>query len=158
MSPRGIPPLPISGELAVGIVSSKHLRRFTDISIDRVRQKKLHLHRLEQERLDTDESAFMRSPYSVDEFLRLEKRILMAAREGQYQVEALSFPAAYCTDNGRAINNGERDWPTTLQGKAAGFYDIWQTIARPKGYRLKAYIKDFPNGFPGDVSLQLDWS
>jgi len=158
MSPRGISPPPFSGEISVEVVSSEHLRRFTNIAIDRARQSKMERHCAELELQDQVRAEFMDAPYTVEEFIKLEKRILIAAREGQYQTEVMSFPAAYCTDNGRAINNSEKDWPTTLKGKAARFYDVWQSIARPKGYRLIAYIKDFPNGFPGDVSLLLDWS
>ncbi|HUG61564.1 MAG TPA: hypothetical protein VMP03_06945 [Methylomirabilota bacterium] len=49
------------------------------------------------------------------------------------QVEALvySFASRLCTDRGRAINNGESDWPETLQGRAKEAYEHYLTVAKP---------------------------
>ena len=69
-----------------------------------------------------------------------------------------SFPSDLCTDSGRAINNQERNWPDTLQGKAKELFDRYQTIAKPQGYKLKAMIINYPDGMPGDVGFFLDWS
>jgi len=69
----------------------------------------------------------------------------------------MQFPAKLCTDKGRAINNGEPDWPETLQGKAKSFYDFFLERGRPQGFRLKAQILNFPGGMPGDVGLIVSW-
>ena len=69
-----------------------------------------------------------------------------------------SFPSDLCTDSGRAINNNDPRWPETLQGKAKKFFDRYQTIARPQGYKLKAMVINFPGGVPGDIGLFLNWA
>jgi hypothetical protein len=70
----------------------------------------------------------------------------------------MRFPSALCLDDGRAINNGERDWPETLTGKALEAYTLWERLGRANGYRMIARIVDYPGGIPGDVGLFLDWS
>ena len=47
----------------------------------------------------------------------IRQKILRATEQSELEVLVLQFPAKLCTDNGRAINNGESDWPATLQGK-----------------------------------------
>ena len=37
---------------------------------------------------------------------------------GQEEIEIMRFPAHFCTDHGRAINNFEADWPDSLTGFA----------------------------------------
>ena len=86
------------------------------------------------------------------------RRISMnAMKDGKLEAMVYSFPSDLCTDRGRAINNMDPNWPETLQGKAKELYDRFQTIAKPKGYKLKAMIISFPGGVPGDVGFFLDW-
>jgi CBS domain-containing protein len=80
-----------------------------------------------------------------------------AARRGETGVAALTFPAALCTDGGRAINLPDPDWPATLRGKAADFFLRWDKELRPLGFALSARIANFPDGFPGDAELSLVW-
>ncbi len=84
--------------------------------------------------------------------------IMSAVGQGKMETLVYSFPSSLCTDRGRAINNGERDWPETLQGKAKELYDRYTEVARPQGYRLKAMIINFPGGMPGDVGFFLSWA
>jgi hypothetical protein len=70
----------------------------------------------------------------------------------------MRFPSELCTDHGRALNMGEKDWPDTLVGQPRQFYEIWKERLEPAGYRLKAMIVEWPNGFPGDVGLYVAWS
>jgi hypothetical protein len=84
--------------------------------------------------------------------------IRRAAEAGLSEVEVFRFPNAVCTDRGRAINYAEPGWEQTLTGAPKGIYDVWCKHFRPRGYRLKAYIVDFPGGFPGDVALALNWA
>ncbi|MBT4889176.1 MAG: histidine kinase [Rhodospirillales bacterium] len=100
---------------------------------------------------------FMLAKFLEDDFSTLEQKILKAAKKGEYEVEVMSFPSAYCTDAGRAVNCSEKNWPKTLQGKARSFYLIWKALGQYKGYHLKATILNFPNGFMGDVGLYIDW-
>ena len=87
------------------------------------------------------------------------RRIAMSAMQaGKFEAMVYSFPSDLCTDGGRAINNSEPGWTETLQGKAKELYDRFQTIAKPKGYKLKAMIINFPGGVPGDVGFFLSWA
>jgi len=88
----------------------------------------------------------------------IRQKILHATEQSELEVQVMRFPAKLCTDNGRAINNGEPEWPATLQGKAKGFYDFFVERGKPQGFRLKAQIVDFPGGMPGDVGLIVSWS
>ena len=86
------------------------------------------------------------------------RRIAMnAMKDGKLEAMVYSFPSDLCTDGGRAINNMDPNWPDTLQGKAKELYERFQTIAKPKGYKLKAMIISFPGGVPGDVGFFLNW-
>jgi len=89
-----------------------------------------------------------------DTVLRL---IRVAIDQGKTEALIFSFPSDLCSDGGRAINNAQPDWPDTLQGKARELYDRYVEVAKPRGYKLKAMIINFPGGMPGDVGFYLTW-
>ncbi|MGO9392332.1 CBS domain-containing protein [Rhodoblastus sp.] len=95
--------------------------------------------------------------FTETEFVNLVSFASEAARRGESGVAALTFPAALCTDGGRAINQPDPDWPATLRGKAADFFLRWDKQLRPLGFALSARIVSFPDGFPGDAELSLVW-
>ncbi len=99
----------------------------------------------------------LKTPYTDHELAHLMAKSREAARRGEASVPALVFPAALCTDGGRAINLPDPDWPATLQGKAADFFLRWDKQLRPLGFKLSARIVSFPDGFPGDAELALFW-
>ncbi len=140
------------------IILAEHLRRYASLS--KIKYEKnsndsiLAAHRKFEER----KRQFIHSEYLESEFEALERIILEAAKHGNYEIEVMRFRAAYRTDGGRAINNCEKNWAETLQGKARDFCLIWKKHGQPKGYRLKAKIMNFPKGFMGDVGLFVDWS
>jgi CBS domain-containing protein len=82
-----------------------------------------------------------------------------AAARGEKQYMLLRFPASLCSDQGRSINalNQSADWPETLRGEAAEFYQYWKRDLQPYGFRLGAWVLDFPGGIPGDIGLFLMW-
>lgn len=80
-----------------------------------------------------------------------------AARQGATEVELIRFPSELCTDDGRAVNNSDAGWGSTLTGVPAQIYEIWEKHLKPRGYRLKAYVVEFPDGKPGDIGLFLTW-
>jgi hypothetical protein len=82
---------------------------------------------------------------------------MKAAADGKYEAMIYSFPSSFCDDGGRAINNSLPGWQKTLQGKAKELLDLFEQLAKPQGYGLKAMIIDFPGGMPGDVGLFLTW-
>lgn len=94
---------------------------------------------------------------SDEEHAQIVRRVFRAADNGQTEVIAMTFPAALCTDKGRAIGNCDTHWPQTLPLKAKSFFDHWRRIEGPMGYGLRAQILTYPDGLPGDVGLILDW-
>ena len=74
------------------------------------------------------------------------------------EVEVHRFPNNLCTDRGRAINQQEPGWEGTLTGKPKEIYDLWDKYFRPRGYKLRVQIVDFPGGMPGDVAMTLRWA
>jgi len=100
---------------------------------------------------------FMQGELTDTEIGAIRNLVMNAVKSGQLEALIYSFPSTLCTDGGRAINNAEPDWPSTLQGKAKQLLDKYEAVARPAGYQLKAQIINFPGGVPGDVGLFLSW-
>jgi len=80
-----------------------------------------------------------------------------AAKNGLTEVQVYRFPNTLCTDRGRAINQQEPGWETTLTGVPNEIYQFWDRRLRPLGYRLRVQIIDFSGGVPGDVGMTLKW-
>jgi hypothetical protein len=80
-----------------------------------------------------------------------------AARNGLTEVEVYRFPNVLCTDRGRAINQQEPGWETTLTGIPREIYLFWDRQLRPLGYKLRVQIVDFSGGVPGDIGMSLKW-
>lgn len=103
--------------------------------------------------------AFLAQQIPADAIDRLKALVRRAAEEGQSEVQAPRFPAAYCTDHGRAVNNFDPDWPKSLTGFAAtayGFFTFTKEL-QPLDYKIHAEILTFSNGNLGDVGLYLRW-
>ena len=88
---------------------------------------------------------------------RAVKIIERAAANGLTEVQVHRFPNQLCTDKGRAINQQEPGWEKTLTGVPKEIYQLWEKYFRPRGYRLRVQIIDFPGGMPGDVGMTLSW-
>jgi hypothetical protein len=80
-----------------------------------------------------------------------------AVRNGLTEVQVFRFPSSLCTDGGRAINQREPGWETTLVGIPNEIYQLWAKYFREKGYRLRVEVVDYPGGKPGDISMTLRW-
>ena len=99
------------------------------------------------------------SGVSDEEAIRRAVKIIeRAVGNGLTEVQVYRFPNQLCTDRGRAINQQEPGWEKTLTGVPKEIYDLWERHFRPRGYKLKAEIIDFPGGMPGDVAMTLKWS
>ena len=99
------------------------------------------------------------SGVSDDEALRRVGIIIeRAVSNGLSEVQVYRFPNALCTDHGRAINQQEQGWETTLTGLPKEMYQFWERQLRPRGYKIKFQIVDFPDGMPGDVGITLKWA
>jgi hypothetical protein len=98
------------------------------------------------------------SGLTEDEKVELASTVIRrAVRNGLTEVQVYRFPHALCTDNGRAINQQEPGWEKTLTGIAREIYELWSDYLKPRGYRIRYQIIDFPGGVPGDISVVLVW-
>jgi hypothetical protein len=101
--------------------------------------------------------AFMSREIHPEMLPRVMAVVRRAAEQGKTEVLLFQFPAEYCADRGRAINNGETDWPTSLDGFAKRAYQAYEQTFRPHGYRLQARVLDYPKGMPGNIGFFLSW-
>jgi hypothetical protein len=112
----------------------------------------------EQERHAAFAQEFLHGHITDREREMIRRMVRSAVEDGKLEALVYSFPSSLCTDNGRAINNADPDWPRTLQGKARELYEIYEARGRLAGYRLRAMIVSFPGGMPGDVGFFLNWA
>ena len=111
-------------------------------------EKKMLLEKLTKPSGVSDEEALRRVAVIIER----------AVSNGLTEVQVYRFPNALCTDHGRAINQQERGWETTLTGLPKEMYQFWERQLRPGGYKIKFQIVDFPDGMPGDVGITLKWA
>jgi len=98
------------------------------------------------------------SGLSDEEAIRRAVKIIeRAVSNGRTEVQVHRFPNQLCTDRGRAINQQEPGWENTLTGRPKEIYEFWAKYFRPRGYKLRVEIIDFPGGMPGDVGMTLKW-
>jgi hypothetical protein len=88
---------------------------------------------------------------------RAIKVIERAVSNGKTEVQVHRFPNQLCTDKGRAIIQQEPGWENTLTGVPKEIYQLWAKYFRPRGYKLRVEIVDYPGGLPGDVGMTLKW-
>ena len=84
--------------------------------------------------------------------------IKRAVDKGLTEILVGTYPNAICTDGGRAINQQEPGWENTLTGLPKELFQFWQTYLKPRGYKLRVQIIDWPGGKPGDIGITLVWS
>ncbi len=120
-------------------------------SLDRAGQARAELIKRLSEPVDV-------TPERVREITtNLRTKLKAAAERGQTELMVMRFPVDLCVDRGRAINNGEKDWPETLTGRPRQAYELWRDNLKAGGFRLSALIVEWPGGLPGDVGLFLKW-
>jgi hypothetical protein len=98
------------------------------------------------------------SGLSEEEKVKLASTVIQrAVRNGLTEVQVYRFPNSLCTDRGRAINQQEPGWEKTLTGIPQEIFQLWSDYLKPRGYRIKYQIVDFPGGVPGDISIAIAW-
>jgi hypothetical protein len=98
------------------------------------------------------------SGVSDDEAIHRAMRVIEnAVRNGMTEVQVFRFPSGILSDGGRAINQREPGWETTLVGIPKEIYQLWAKYFRDKGYRLRVEVVDYPGGKPGDIAMTLRW-
>jgi len=102
----------------------------------------------------------MSKPSGVSDEDRMQRAtaiIRRAVNNGATEVFVGRFPNQLCTDRGRAINQQEPGWESTLTGVPKELFEFWQRHLRQRGYKLRFQIIEFPGGVPGDVGVTLSW-
>ena len=113
---------------------------------------------VESEKRALIERLTRRSGKSEEEKVQLASTIIQrAVRNGLTEVQVYRFPNSLCTDRGRAINQQEPGWENTLTGIAKEIYQLWADYLKPRGYRIRYQIIDFPGGVPGDIGITIAW-
>ncbi len=110
----------------------------------------------ERQQLELRE-AFMSRQIQPEAIERINNAVSIAAKQGNHQLQVLTFPSSFCTDGGRRINIADPEWASTLDGFAKQAYEFYEKELRPLGYKLNAEIISFPGGMPGDVGLFFRW-
>jgi hypothetical protein len=128
----------------------------SDAEMKKMEEERQRKQKREREQRELRE-AFMSRDVHPEVMDRLNKVIRVAAEQGHKEVKVITFPASYCNDGGRRINNMLPDWPDSLEGFAKKAYEFYQKELRPLGYKLHAQVIDFPGGMPGEIGLFLKW-
>lgn len=98
------------------------------------------------------------SGLSEDEKVKLASTVIQrAVRNGLSEVQVYRFPNSMCTDRGRAINQQEPGWDSTLTGIPREIFQLWSDYLKPRGYRIKYQVIEFPGGVPGDIGVTIAW-
>jgi hypothetical protein len=98
------------------------------------------------------------SGLSEEEKIKLAATVIRrAVNNGLTEVQVYRFPNVLCTDKGRAINQQEPGWEKTLTGIPREIFQLWTDYLKPRGYRIRYQIIDFPGGVPGDIGVTVSW-
>src|SRR3954449_2930158 len=98
------------------------------------------------------------SGLTEEEKVKLASTVIQrAVRNGLTEVQVYRFPNSVCTDRGRAINQIEKGWENTLSGIPKEIFQLWSDYLKPRGYRIRYQVIDFPGGVPGDISITIGW-
>ena len=131
-----------------GITDKVHMAKVQE-QFDRARK--------EQEEKRALHEAFLVRDLDPHVRARVNAVVKRAAEQGLNEIQVLTFPANYCNDQGRRINNAEPDWPDSLEGFAKKAHQFFETELKPLGFRSRAQILNYPDGKLGDVGLFLSW-
>lgn len=98
------------------------------------------------------------SGLSEEDKVKLAATVIQrAVRNGLTEVEVYRFPNTLCTDRGRAINQMEKGWESTLTGIPKEIFQLWSDYLQPRGYRIRYQVVDFSGGVPGDIGVTISW-
>lgn len=133
------------------------LRRISDEMETAKAKEALEKRRRLEEARSHVRDEFMRRDLRPDALERVNRLVRHAAEQGLNEVMLFQFPAGYCSDHGRAINNFAPDWHESLTGFARKAYDAHVEQLQPLGYRMRAQVLTYPDGNLGDVGVFLSW-
>lgn len=140
-----------------GLLKPEDLRMITsDAEMEKMDEERRLKEKKDHDALELRE-AFMSREIHAQAVERINNAVRIAAKNGQTQLQVLTFPSSYCTDGGRRINIADPEWPSTLTGFAKKAYDFYVKELKPLGFKAHAEIISFPGGMPGDVGFFLKW-
>lgn len=144
---------------AGGLLTPQDLKKLAEEVENARLQELLARRRKEAEEAAAAERAFMEreldtGPKALE---WLNKQVRHAVEQGHTEVSLLTFPARFCIDHGRAINNFDPDWTDSLTGVALRAYQAFDQHLKPLGYKLRAQVLTYPDGNLGEVGLFLSW-
>lgn len=140
-----------------GVMTPDELKRIRDeIEMAKAQEALAKRRKLEDHQAQLREE-FMRRDLGPDVTERVNRLVRHAAEQGQNEVMLFKFPAEYCKDHGRAINNFDPDWPDSLTGFARKAHDAYVERLQPLGYKMRAQVLNYPDGKPGEVGIFLSW-
>jgi hypothetical protein len=132
----------------------KKLQEERDTAAAREAMEKIRRAEQEQQALH---DAFMKDKIGPAAIERFNSAVRKAAEQGQHEIMIAQFPASWCTDGGRRINNSLEDWPDSLQGVAKEVYDYHQKHLTPLGYKMRMEVINYSGGVPGDIGIFFRW-
>ena len=88
-----------------------------DADMKKAEEALKHAKKAEEEQKELREMFMAKEPAS-NAGERVNNAVRRAAEQGLSEVRVITFPASYCNDRGRRINNNEPDWPDSLVGYA----------------------------------------
>ena len=112
--------------------------------------------RAEEEQRQLHES-FMNREIGPEAIERFNTAVRKAAEQNRREILIGQFPATWCSDGGRRINNAEEDWPESLQGVAKRVYEYHTQHLAPLGYKMRAEVLTYPGGMPGEIGIFFRW-
>jgi len=140
-----------------GFLSPRDLKEMTS-EAEAAKMDEERQYKLKQEQMKKDlHDAFLAREIHPDVTKRINDAVTIAAKQGRHQIEVLTFPCRFCNDRGRRINNGDADWPESLEGFAKKAYDFFERELKPKGFKMTAEVISFEGGVPGTIALNLKW-
>ena len=144
-------------DTSAGLIRPEDLRHITEeAEMAKVREIMERERRRDAEQKELH-NAFLNQHIRPDAKKRFTDRVREAAQRGEHEIQVVRFSSDFCSDGGRAINNFDPDWPSTLTGFAKEVYEIYEQQLRPLGYKMRAQILNYPGGVPGDVGIFLSW-
>jgi hypothetical protein len=134
------------------------LKKITEVELEKASE-----YTRRQEKIAAEKKALMdklSEPSGVSDEERQRRAAVIinrAVKNGLTEVQVGTFPNALTTDGGRAINQMESGWENTLIGLPKEIFEFWQKYLKPRGYKIKCQIIDWPGGKPGDIGITLNW-
>ena len=142
---------------AEGFVTPKDLNVIASDKSNKEIERDQALRQKREEEAHNLYTAFMSRTIHADVHARVNAALRTAAEQGKTELMVIQFSSDWCTDSGRAINNGGANWAETLDGFAKRAYEYWDQNLKQHGFKVRARILNYPGGKPGDVGLFLSW-